>query len=75
MHIPQNILTFALVIIDVLLIISILLQQREGGLSTVFGGEGSVYRSKRGIALGLHYFTIVLAVLFVALSAVIVFLK
>ncbi|MEO8065461.1 MAG: preprotein translocase subunit SecG [Candidatus Doudnabacteria bacterium] len=75
MKIPQNILIFALIAVDVLLIVSILLQQREGGLSTVFGGEGNVYRSKRGIALGLHYFTVVLAVVFVALSVLIVFLK
>ncbi len=75
MHMSKNILIFTLIAVDVLLIISILLQQREGGLSTVFGGEGNVYRSKRGIALGLHYFTIVLVVVFVALSALIVFLK
>lgn len=75
MHIPQNVLIFGLIIIDALLIICILLQQREGGLSTIFGGEGSVYRSKRGVALGLHYFTIVLAALFVIVSAVLVFLK
>lgn len=70
-----NILTFALIIIDVLLIVSILLQQREGGLSTVFGGEGNVYRSKRGLALGLHYFTVVLAILFVGLGVAILFWK
>ena len=75
MHISQNVLIFALIIIDVLLIATILLQQREGGLSTVFGGEGAVYRSKRGIAKGLHYFTIVLAVLFAGLSLVVLFLK
>ncbi len=75
MHMSKNILIFTLIAVDVLLIISILLQQREGGLSTVFGGEGNVYRSKRGLALGLHYFTIVLVVVFVALSALIVFLK
>jgi protein translocase SecG subunit len=75
MNIPQNTLIFGLLVIDVIIIISILLQQREGGLSTIFGGEGQVYRSKRGLALGLHYFTVVLAVLFVALSVVAVFLK
>lgn len=75
MPISQNTLIFGLLIIDVIIIISILLQQREGGLSTVFGGEGQVYRSKRGIALGLHYFTIVLAILFVALSVLAVLLK
>jgi len=68
-------LIFALLVIDVLLVISILLQQREGGLSTVFGGEGNVYRSKRGIALGLHYFTIVLALLFAGLSVAVLFVK
>jgi protein translocase SecG subunit len=75
MHITQNVIIFALIIIDVLLVLSILLQQREGGLSTVFGGEGNVYRSKRGIALGLHYFTIVLVVLFAALSVAVLFVK
>jgi protein translocase SecG subunit len=69
----HNIILFALIIVDVLLILSILLQQREGGLSTVFGGEGSVYRQKRGIALGLHYFTIVLGLLFAGLSVAILF--
>lgn len=71
----KNILTFLLIAIDVLLVIAILLQQREGGLSTVFGGEGSVYRSRRGFAKGLHYFTIVLGVLFAGLSLAVVFLK
>ena len=73
--ISQNALIFGLIIVDVLIIITILLQQRQGGLSTVFGGEGSVYRSKRGIALGLHYFTIVLVVLFVAVSVAVLFFK
>ncbi len=69
----HNIIIFALVVVDVLLLISIILQQREGGLSTVFGGEGSVYRQKRGVALGLHYFTIVLTILFAGLSIAILF--
>ena len=71
----HNILVFSLIVIDVLLVISILLQQREGGLSTVFGGEGGVYRQKRGLARGLHYFTVVLAVVFAALSVGLLFLK
>lgn len=71
----QDILVFSLIGINVLLTISILLQQKEGGLSTVFGGEGAVYRSKRGLARGLHYFTIALAVIFVALSVAILFIE
>ncbi len=71
----HNYLVFALIIIDVFLVISILLQQREGGLSTVFGGEGSVYRQKRGFAKGLHYMTIALAIVFMGLSVALLFVK
>jgi protein translocase SecG subunit len=70
----KDIIVFALIIIDVLLIVNVLLQQREGGLSTVFGGDGNVYRSRRGLAKGIHILTIVLAVLFVVLSVAILFL-
>ncbi|MBI4049232.1 MAG: preprotein translocase subunit SecG [Candidatus Doudnabacteria bacterium] len=71
----KDILTFGLIGVSVLLTISILLQQKEGGLSSVFGGEGAVYRSKRGLARGLHYFTIILAVIFVCLSVAILFIE
>jgi len=69
----KDILVFVLLAVDVLLITVILLQQKEGGLSTVFGGEGAVYRSKRGLAKGLHYLTIALAVVFLGLSAAVLF--
>lgn len=75
MHISKDLLTFALIAIDVLLVISILLQQKEGGLSTVFGGEGTVFRSKRGLARGLNWFTIILSVLFIGLSVLVLFVK
>jgi len=75
MPIPENIIIFALIVVDVVLLISILMQQRSGGLSTVFGGESSAFRQKRGIALGLHYFTIVLAIIFAALSIGILFVQ
>jgi protein translocase SecG subunit len=71
----NDILTFSLIGVCVLLVISILMQQKEGGLSTVFGGEGAVYRSKRGLARGLHYLTIVLAIIFIALSIAILFIE
>lgn len=75
MHISKNLLTFILIAVDVLLVVCILVQQKEGGLSTVFGGEGSVFRAKRGIARGLHWFTIFLAVVFVGLSGLVLFIK
>ena len=70
----ENILLFGVIAIDIALVIVILLQQKEGGLSTVFGGEGGAYRTKRGFAKRLHYLTIILGVLFVALSIAILFL-
>ena len=55
-------------IIGVFLVISILLQARGSGLSATFGGDSSVYRSRRGIEKRLWQFTILLAILFCAFS-------
>ncbi|MFA7244043.1 MAG: preprotein translocase subunit SecG [Patescibacteria group bacterium] len=62
------------IIFAVLLTIAILLQQRGSGLGMVFGGEGNVYRSRRGIEKTLFYATIVLAVLFCVSALLTVFL-
>lgn len=56
------------IVIAVLLMTSILLQNRGTGLSGVFGGSSGVYRTKRGVEKGLFVTTIVLAVLFFGLS-------
>jgi preprotein translocase subunit SecG len=55
-------------IIGVFLMIAILMQARGSGLSATFGGDSSVYRSRRGIERRLWQFTILLAVLFCAFS-------
>ena len=62
------------IIISVALITVVFLQAKGGGLSTLFGGEGSIYRTRRGLEKTLFHFTIVLAVLFgvVSLLSVIV---
>ena len=52
----------------ILLIISVLLQNRGTGLGAAFGGEGNVYRTKRGLESVLFKATIVLAVIFLAAS-------
>ncbi len=52
----------------VLLTISILLQNRGTGLSAAFGGEGNVYRTKRGVEKALFIGTIILAILFFSSS-------
>ena len=51
-------------IIGIFLMVSILMQSRGSGLSATFGGDSSVYRSRRGIERRLWQFTILLAVLF-----------
>lgn len=61
-------LAFAIDIIGVFLMIAILLQARGSGLSATFGGDSSVYRSRRGIERRLWQFTIVLAVMFCLLA-------
>jgi preprotein translocase subunit SecG len=55
----------ALILVCVGLIAAILLQSRGAGLGATFGGESSVYRSRRGVEKTLFQFTIALAVLFV----------
>ena len=57
-------------IIGIFLMISILMQSRGSGLSATFGGDSSVYRSRRGIERRLWQFTILLAVLFCFFSEV-----
>ena len=55
-------------IVSIALMASILLQSRGAGLGATFGGDSSVYRSRRGIEKRLFQFTIVLAILFVIFS-------
>jgi protein translocase SecG subunit len=64
----NQILNIIQIIIATLLTVSILLQHRGTGLGGAFGGEGNVYRSRRGAEKFLYFSTIVLAVIFVALA-------
>ncbi|OGD65539.1 preprotein translocase subunit SecG [Candidatus Berkelbacteria bacterium RIFOXYA2_FULL_43_10] len=63
------------IILAVLLIASVLLQQRGSGLGLAFGGEGNVYRSKRGLEKLLHFATIIIAVLFCGIALTTVFVS
>ena len=55
-------------IVAIALMASILLQSRGAGLGATFGGDSSVYRSRRGIEKRLFQFTVILAILFVVFS-------
>jgi len=56
------------VILAVFLSILILLQSKGTGLGSVFGGEGSVFQTRRGIELTLFKFTIGVAGFFLLVS-------
>jgi len=61
-------LNIAQIVVSVLLVAAILLQSRGTGLGATFGGEGNVYRTKRGVEKILFRSTIVFAVLFFGLA-------
>jgi len=54
----------AQILISAALMASILLQSRGAGLGATFGGDSSVYRSRRGIEKRLFQFTVILAIAF-----------
>lgn len=62
----QLLLPIIQIVLSVLLVTAILLQQRGSGLGAAFGGEGNVFRTKRGVEKGLYYVTIGLSLLFFA---------
>lgn len=64
----ERYLQIAQVTVSVLLILSILLQNRGAGLGGIFGGEGNVYRTKRGVEKGLFVSTIVFTIIFFGLA-------
>jgi len=61
-------LDIILIIVAILLIISILLQQRGSGLGAAFGGEGNVYMAKRGAEKMIFWASIALSILFMGLG-------
>jgi preprotein translocase subunit SecG len=57
------------IIISIALIVVILAQARgSGGLGGIFGGEGGVYRTRRGVEKTLFNVTVGLAVAFFFIS-------
>ena len=64
------VLAFGQIVVSLGLVFAVLLQARGAGLSSAFGGDSSVYRSRRGIEKTLYRFTILLTLLFVVFSLV-----
>jgi preprotein translocase subunit SecG len=65
-----NIIPIAQIIIAVIVIVLILLQERSAGMTGILGGgdAGGVYQTRRGLERIIFYSTIVLVIVFAALS-------
>lgn len=66
----ENLIIILQIISGSLMIIAILLQQRGAGLGAAFGGDGEVYRTRRGAEKLFFNSTIALAVIFFALGVI-----
>jgi len=58
------------IIISLIIIALVLLQTKGAGLGGIFGGDGGVYRTRRGIEKTLYQATIALTVVFFLISLV-----
>lgn len=71
-------MTFALtivhIVVSLLLIASIMLQNKGSGLGQAFGGDGAVFSARRGPEKTLFRATVILAVLFVGVSLAVILL-
>lgn len=68
-------LSIVQIILAGLLVATILMQQKGAGLGSAFGGGDAVYTTRRGPEKFVFNATIVLAVLFLALSLVAIFVQ
>ncbi|MEK7171504.1 MAG: preprotein translocase subunit SecG [Patescibacteria group bacterium] len=71
----KSFLTIFQIVISILLVLTILSQDKGVGLSATLGGGGEFYRSKRGIDKILFIFTVVLSTLFILTSLAFIFVK
>ena len=63
------------IIVSLALIVAILLQAKGAGLGGIFGGEGGIYKSRRGVERTLFNVTIGLTVIFFIVSVATVLLQ
>lgn len=64
-----TILTYSQMVISVLLMVSILMQNRGSGLSAAFGGDFGGFYTKRGLEKFLFVTSVILGFLFIANAA------
>ena len=61
-------LKIAISVISIVLIGLVMLQTKGGGLGSMFGSDGSVYQTRRGVEKSVYNMTIVFAIIFMILS-------
>lgn len=66
----QTIIDIVQFVSAILLMTAILFQNRGSGLGAAFGGEGNVYRSKRGLEKSLFVLSIILSVIFLVTALI-----
>lgn len=71
----NHFLTIMEVILALLLILVILMQDKDSGLSRTFGGMGGVKTTKRGVEKHLHYATVIIFILFLCNSIAFMFIN
>lgn len=65
----QKIINIIQIVIALLLIGAILLQNKSGGLSEVFGGSGAnIYKTRRGAEKFIFWTTVILSIIFLGLA-------
>lgn len=77
MTIIANILPYIQIILSIILITAILLQQSDAGVGGVLGGgdSGGLYHTRRGFEKFLFIFTIIVAIMLIASSIIVIFVK
>ena len=71
----MKILSILQIVVPFFLIIFILIQQKGTALGSVFGGSGDFYASRRGAEQKIFWITIILGVLFIAVSLLNLFIQ
>ncbi|MBI2601351.1 preprotein translocase subunit SecG [Candidatus Daviesbacteria bacterium] len=66
----QALINIIQIVVGILLILVVIIQQKGAGLGSAFGGDFSLYRTKRGAEKLLFYITIGLSVVFIILAFV-----
>ena len=67
---PLSYINIIQIIVSIALIIIIMIQAKSSGLGSVFGGDSSIHKTRRGVEKSMHQATIGICVVFFAISIV-----